>query len=213
MSTAATSGSDASRPSAPAMAERVYRVLLRVYPPAFRAEYAREMMQLFRDQWREDGAHALRFWGNLMWDVAQSAPTLRMEAWRARGCASTRTMGVIMKLFAILIVLLGVFAALGAAIEGVMGMRHGELGTAYLLAVVLGAVAGALLLVAGVAVLRGAPSAERTASRAAIASLVVFLLARLLFGWMSIFTQLVGIGLPLVILATLHWRRSGPQVA
>ncbi len=36
----------------PAAAERIYRLLLRAYPPDFRAEYGREMVLLFRDQCR-----------------------------------------------------------------------------------------------------------------------------------------------------------------
>ena len=34
-------------------AEPIYRLLLRAYPPDFRAEYGREMVLLFRDQCRE----------------------------------------------------------------------------------------------------------------------------------------------------------------
>lgn len=115
-----------------------------------------------------------------------------------------------MKLVAVVTVLFGVFGAFSAVAEGVIGVRQGALGTAYLLSVVLTVIAGALLLTAGVAALRGTPSAQRSASRAAIASLGVFVLARLVFGWMSIFAQLVGILLPLATLTVLHrplWRR------
>jgi len=192
-----------------AAAEGIYQLLLRAYPPAFRAEYGREMTQLFRDQCRMGEARSIGFWAHLLWDVAQSAPALRAQAWRARGRESTRTLGAIMKLVAMLTVLLGVFGTLSAVGEGVMGMRQGFGGT-YLVAVLLGVAAGALLLVAGVAALRGTPAGRRTASRAAIASLAAFVLARLLFGWMSIFAQLVGIVLPLAILAALHWPRRRP---
>ncbi len=195
-------------PSRPTAADRIYRLLLRAYPPVFRAEYGREMTQLFRDQCRAGDASSIGFWMIALWDVAQSAPALRVDAWRARGCESTRTLGETMKLVAMLTVLLGMFGALSSVAEGVAGGRQGFGGT-FLIAVVLGAVAGALLLVAGVAALRGTPSARQMASRAALASLVVFLLARLVFGWMSIFSQLVGIALPLAILAVLRaprWR-------
>jgi hypothetical protein len=111
-----------------------------------------------------------------------------------------------MKLVAMLTVLLGVFGALSSVAEGVAGMRQGFAGT-YLVAVILGGVAGVRLLVAGVAALRGTPAGRRAASRAAIASLAAFVLARLVFGWMSIFAQLVGMVLPLAILAMLHWPR------
>jgi hypothetical protein len=196
----------------PATAVRIYGLLLRAYPPAFRAEYGPEMTQLFRDQCRIGDAGSISFWTHLLLDVAQSAPALRVDAWRARGHESTRTLGVIMKLVAALTVLLGVFEALSAMAEGVLGMQQG-FGGSYLVAVILCVLAGALLLVAGVAALRGAEAGRRTASRAAIASLVAFVLARLVFGWMSIFAQLVGVVLPLVVLATLHWPRRRPGTA
>lgn len=111
-----------------------------------------------------------------------------------------------MKLIVMLAALLGAFVALNAVAEAVAGMRQG-FGGIHLLSVVLGALAGALLLVAAVA-LRGNSVARRTATGAAIASLVLFLVARGMLGWMSIFAQLVGIVLPLVILAALHWPRA-----
>jgi hypothetical protein len=193
------------------MAERIYRVLLCAYPPAFRAAYGSEMTQLFRDQCRERDVNTPAFWLTVVWDVAQSAPALRMEAWRARGRESTRTLGGIMKPIAMLTVLLGVLEALNAAVEGVSGLRGG-ISAAYLLAIMLGASAGALLLIAGVALLRRTPSGRQTAIISALASLALFLIARLLFPWMSVFSQLVGIVLPIVLLAMLHWpRRRGPS--
>src|SRR5436309_12214321 len=98
-------------------AERIYRLLLRAYPPDFRAEYGREMVLLFRDQCRESDVRTIRFWAAVIWDVARSAPALRAEAWRE----NTRTMEVIMKLASILTVLLGVFGIVGAVVEWVAG--------------------------------------------------------------------------------------------
>jgi hypothetical protein len=207
MSARTTAIPDVARPRHPDAAERIYHLLLRAYPPAFRSEYGPEMTQLLRDQRQMGDAGALGFWLAVVWDVAQSAPALRVEAWRARRCDSTRTLGVIMKLIAMLTVLLGVFGTANAITEGATRMRQGLEGT-YLTAVVLGVVAGALLLVAGVAGLRGTPSARRTAGHAALASLVIFLLARLVFGWMSVFSQLVGTAMPLAILAMLYWPRQ-----
>ena len=129
----------------PTPAERVYRLLLRAYPAAFRAVYEREMTLVFRDQCREPGAGTLRFWMAVVWDVAQSAPALRVEAWRARGGEDTQTPGAIMKIGAMLAVLVGVFVALGAAVDGVAGQQQGFGGT-HLLSVVLGSLAGASLL-------------------------------------------------------------------
>lgn len=207
MSAARTPAVDARRERRAAGAEWVYRLLLRAYPLTFRAEYGREMTQLFRDQCPMRETSSIGFWMHVVWDVAQSAPALRIEAWRARGREETRTLEGIMKLIAMLAALLGVFGALNAVAEAVAGTRQGFGGT-YLLSVILGAVAGALLVVAAVAALRGTSTGRRTATGAAIASLMLFLVARGMLGWMSIFAQLVGIVLPLVILAALHWPRA-----
>ncbi len=194
-------------------AERAYRLLLRAYPAAFRAVYEREMTLLFRDQCREADAGTLHFWMAVIWDVARSAPALRAEAWRARGDENTRTLGAIMKIAAMLTVLLGVFVAFGAVADGVAGQQQG-FGSAHLLSVVLGGLAGASLLVAGVALLRSGTSGRRTATIASLASLLLIVLVRLVFPWMSIFSQLVGYGLPIALLITLHWpRQRGPGLA
>ena len=184
-------------------AERIYAVLLRFYPPAFRDEYGGEMTQLFRDLYLVRGRVGLTFWTSVLLDVARSAPALRVEAWCARRRENTRTLGGIMKLVAMLTVLMGAFGALNALVEGMAGIR-GTLDGTHLLAIVLGATAGALLLTAGIALLRRTPSARRTATVAALGSLVIVVTARLAHPWMSIFSQLVGIGLPIVLLAALY---------
>ncbi len=187
----------------PAAAERIYRLLLRAYPLAFRAEYEREMLLLFRDQCRESDVRSLGFWAKVFYDVARSAPALRMEAWRQ----NTRTMEVIMKLAAMLTVLLGVLGILNAVVEWVAGSKGAIDGT-YVLAVVLGVFASALLLGAGIAILLRRQQAARLAL---FASLVSVMAARLLFPWMSIFSQLVGFGLPVALLIALYWpRKSSP---
>ena len=43
---------------------------------------------------------------------------------------------------------------------------------------------------------------------AVLASLVLIVAARLLFPWMSILSQLIGIGLPVVLLIALYWPRK-----
>jgi hypothetical protein len=192
---------------APGAAERIYRLLVRAYPPDFRARYGQEMAQLFRDQCREAEVRTLGFWAAVIWDVARSAPALRAEAWRARGSESTRTLEVIMKLAAMLTVLLGVYGTLSAVAEGVVGGLRGTMSGKYVLAVALGVLAGALLLTTGIALRRGAPSGRKTASVAALASLLLIVVARLLHPWMSIFSQLVGLGLPVALLIALHWPR------
>jgi hypothetical protein len=185
----------------PAAAERIYRLLLRAYPPDFRAEYGREMVVLFRDQCRDGDVGTLGFWTTVMCDVARSAPALRVEAWRARGMVNTRTVEVIMKIAAMLTVLLAGFGVVGAVGEWVAGSK-GAMGGSYVLAVVLGVCASALLLGAGVAILLRSRQAARLAL---LASLALVVAARLLFPWMSIFSQLVGFGLPVGLLIALYW--------
>jgi hypothetical protein len=194
----------------PAAAERIYRLLLRAYPPDFRAEYGREMVLLFRDQCQEGDVRTAGFWAAVICDVAQSAPAERAAAWRARVSESTRTSEVIMKLVAMLTVLVGVFGILnamvelGAALTGTIGGMHG-------IALVLGVCASALLLAAGAAILRPAQRGRQAPRLALLASLVMIVAARLLFPWMSVFAQLVGIGLPVAFLIALYWpRKSSP---
>ncbi len=187
-------------------AERIYRVLLRAYPHDFRAEYGREMVLLFRDQCQESDVRSLSFWARVLCDVARSAPVLRIESWRQ----STQTMEIIMKLTAILTVLLGVFGIVNAVVEWVAGSKAAIDG-GYVLAVVLAVFASALLLGAGIAILLRRPHAARLALFASLVSVVA---ARLLFPWMSIFSQLVGFGLPVGLLITLYWPpRASPAGA
>ena len=186
----------------PAPAERIYRLLLRAYPPDFRAEYEREMVLLFRDQCRESDLRSLGFWAKVLYDVARSAPTLRMEAWRQ----NTRTIEVLMKLAAMLTVLLGAFGILGAMNEWGAASQHA--GT-YVLAIVLGVAASLFLLGAGFGILLQKRQAARLAL---VASLVCFMAAQLVFPWMSIFLLLVGFGLPVVLLIALYWPRKPSTV-
>ena len=194
-------------------AERIYRLLLRAYPPDFRAEYGREMVLLFRDQCRESDVRTVGFWAAVICDVARSAPALRAEAWRARGSEGTRTMEVIMKVAAIVTVLVGVFGIVNAIVERGAALL-GTIEGAHALALVLGVFASVLVLAAGVAILSGTPRARQAAGLALFASLVSVVAARLLFPWMSIFSQLVGFGLPVALLITLYWpRRASPAGA
>jgi hypothetical protein len=179
-------------------AERIYRLLLRAYPPDFRAQYGREMVLLFRDQCQEGDVRTVGFWAAVIRDVARSAPALRAAAWRE----NTRTIEVIMKLASILTVVLGAFGILGAMNEWGAAPQHA--GT-YVLAIVLGVAASLLLLGAGVAILL---QKRRAARLALVASLVCFVGARLVFPWMSIFLQLIGFVLPVGLLIALYWPRN-----
>jgi hypothetical protein len=136
--------------------------------------------------------------------VARSATPIWVEELFARARDYTRIVEVIMKLAGILAVLLGVYGTLNAVAEAVPGMQ-GTFGGAYLLAVVLGVIAAVLLLAAGAALLRSPVSGRRTATITALASLVTILIARLLHPWMSMLALIVGIGLPIALLAALYW--------
>jgi len=184
-------------------AERFYRLLLRAYPPDFRAQYGGEMVVLFRDQCRESDVRTLGFWAAVVWDIARSAPALRMEAWREH----TRTLGGIMKLAAMLTVLVGVFGILNAMVEWGAGLT-GTIGGMHALALVLSVCASALLLAAGAAILRPTQRGRQVARLELLASLVLIVAARLLHPWMSVFSQLVGIGLPVAFLVVLYWPRK-----
>jgi hypothetical protein len=189
-----------------ALAERIYRFLLRAYPPAFRAEYGREMVLLFRDQCREGDSRTLGFWAAVISDVVRSAPALRVEAWSSRATQNNRTTGVIMKLTAMLTVLLGVMSVLNTGVE--LGAAATQtIQGAHAVSLALAVLAGVLLLAAGVAMLSPMPRGRQAARVAVLASLVCIVAARALFPWMSILSQLVGIGLPVVLLIALYWPR------
>src|SRR3989454_9145599 len=190
-------------------AERIYRVLLRAYPSDFRAEYGREMVLLFRDQCRESDVRTVGFWARVLCDVAWSAPALRMEAWRE----NTRTMGVIMKLAAVVTVLVGVLGILNAGVDAGAAFT-GTIGGMHALSLVLGVFASVLLLAAGAAILRPTERGRQAARLALLASLVMIVAARLMHPWMSPFSQLVGMGLPVAFLIALYWpRRAAPSGA
>jgi hypothetical protein len=185
--------------------ERFYQLLLFAYPQEFRAEYGREMAVLFRDLSREGDVGSVRFWIAIIGDVARSAPALRAAAWRDRG-KKTRTVEVLMKFVAMIAVLLGAFATANAVSEAIAGMR-GTMTVTYVLTVTLGVLAGALLLTAGVVLLRRTPSARRVATAAAVGSIALIVVVRMLHPWMSIFSQLVVVALSITLLIAVHWPR------
>jgi len=171
------------------------------------------MLVLFRDQYRGGNAPAVRFWMTIVWDVAQSASSIWMEALSAHVKNYTRIVEVFMKLAGVLAALLGVYGVVSALTEAVAGMRGAPSG-AYVLAVVLGIIAAALLLAAGAALLRSPVSGRHTATITLLASLVMVLIARLLHPWMGILALIVGIGSPILLLAAVHWPAGrGPSTS
>jgi peptidoglycan/LPS O-acetylase OafA/YrhL len=193
-------------------ADRAYRLLLRAYPAAFRADYGREMVLVFRDQRRDRGVNSARFWVDMVWDVARSAPALRVEALRARWARDIQTGEDKMKTMAILAVLIGALDVANAVAElwagGIMnGDRYSLIGGT------LGIVAGALLLVAGIALARRTPRARTQARVAAMTCLAAFVVIGVALPRLSIFAMLLGIGFPIVLLLFLGLTgRRGPSV-
>jgi hypothetical protein len=194
-------------------AERFYRLLLRIYPESFRSEYGGEMLLLFRDEYRSGNAPAVGFWITIVCDVAHSATSMWLDALSARVKNYTRIAEVIMKLAGVLAGLLGAYGVVSALTEAVAGMRGTSSG-AYVLAVVLGVIAAALLLTAGASLLRSPVSGRHTASITLLASLVMVLIARLFHPWMGVLALIVGIGSPILLLAAVHWPSGrGPSTS
>ena len=193
--------------------ERMYRFMLRAYPRGFRSDYGREMEQLFRDQRREAQGGDLRLWAATVWDVVQSAPTLRMEATLAGWNEDFHAKEGKMKTMASLAMLIGAVLVASALAEGWAG-GMGNHDSRSLMAGTLGVVAGALLLAAGVGLLRGSSRAAVRAQGAAITCLAVFAVITLAAPRMSVFTTLLGFGFPIALLVYLRLTGGqGPAMA
>jgi hypothetical protein len=199
-------------------AERAYGILLRAYPAAFRAAYAREMSLAFRDLRRAYGGSGVRVWAEIVWDMARSAPALRLEASHARWNRNTQTgEGTIMKMtMAVLAILIGVVDAVNALVEGrAAGMAN--LDGFALLSLTMVVLAGILLLASGITLLRGSPGAVGLSQAAALTCLAAFALIFLLYPTLSIFANILGFGFPIALLLFLRLGRgrgsSAPMMA
>jgi hypothetical protein len=189
-------------------AERAYALLLRVYPAEFRDAYARDMMVVFRDLVRQAGAPSMGFWMTIVADVARSAPPLRAEALRARWNAGSRMEGR-MKPMGILAMLIGLMQSVNAIVELRAGSHTGAQTAAVLVAVVV----GLLLVAAGVAMLRRTRQAATLAQVAAIAWLVLVVLARVTYPWMSMVSMLLAVVFPVALLVYVWRSRGGGAVS
>lgn len=187
-------------------AERCYRALLRAYPPAFRAGYEHEMVLLFRQCQHDAARRPVRFWAELVWDVARSAPALRVEALRDRWSMDLHVMEGGMKGMAILAVLIGVLEVANSLIEGAAGWPHGD--APWVTSVVLGILGGVVLVAAGVMMLRRGAHATSRALAMGGACLVAFVLIALVAPVMSGLAMLLGIGFPIVLMAYLFRHRG-----
>jgi hypothetical protein len=180
--------------------ERIFAILLRAYPAGFRARYGREMTTVFRDL-RREGRGGWGWWRDLVLDVLRSAPRQRLEG------LTSSTWEAGMMTIAILSILVGAVEAAGALVELVAVIRNPVGGGPATPGSALGVAAGALLLGAGMALLRRSPGAVTLARAAAVTSVLVTVLISYVIPMMGYFAQILGIGFPLVLL--FYLRRTG----
>jgi hypothetical protein len=185
-------------------AERAYAMLLRAYPPEFRAAFGREMTLTFRSLVRDSGAPGVRFWMEILADVARSAPAMRAESLRARLNANPRVEDGRMKTMGVLAVVIGLLQAVNAIIELNAGGTTGWPSLTVAMAIVL----GVLLVIAGVALLAGASSAPTLSQIAAVCWLVLVVLVRSVHPWMSIFSTLLAVVFPIALLVMSRGRMA-----
>jgi len=62
------------------MSERLYSLVLRLYPRAFHERYADEMMRVFRERLRDEGL--VRVWVDVLADAAVSIPSQHFHTQR-----------------------------------------------------------------------------------------------------------------------------------
>lgn len=189
-------------------AERAYQFLLRLYPRGFRDEYGHEMALAFRDQGREVQRNAARFWADTLVDIARSAPPLQLEAlWVRTGRFMQTGEGTMTKMtMAILTIMIGALEAMNA-LQEVWGAGIVSHDSRALLGGTIAMVAGALLITAGIALLRRSPNAAKLAQAAAITCLVVFAFLALALPLLSQFAIILGIGFPIALLGFVRWDR------
>ena len=177
--------------------ERAYRMLLHLYPPAFRAEYESEMVILFRDLHRNEPTGP-GFWVLMALDVAGSAVSVWIDELRVRQGAHTQSREARMKTIAVLSMLIG-------AVEAINAMQEARIGAGYpLVGGSMGMLAGLLLLASGIMLLRGSARARVTANVAAVACLVVFAFTGFVMPLLSLFATILGIGFPIVLLIVMR---------
>ena len=118
------------------------------------------------------------------------------------------------KVVAVLAVLVGALEVMNALGEGRANLTAHPGGT-WPLTVTAGAVAGALLVVAGAVLPRRTAGATWVARGAALACVATFIGIQLLAPWMSLVSNLLGIALPVAVLLVAGRRRgaSVPAVA
>ena len=183
-------------------AERAYALLLRAYPREFRSTYGREMTLAFRDLARDAGTSRVRFWMEIIADVARTAPAQHADARRAWWNADVRMEERRMKPMGFLAVAIGLLQAVNAVIELTHGAAAGLPGVVVGLAIVV----GLLLVAAGVALLRATPRAAMLSGLAAVSWLVLVVIVHVVHPWMSIFATLLAVVFPVALLVLSRGR-------
>lgn len=199
-------------------AERAYRLMLRAYPRDFRARYEREMLLAFRELRREPRPGIAGFWAATCLDVARSAPPLRLEALRRSISSFTHTEeDFMMKMtMGIMAIMIGALEAMNAMQE-VWGAGIIDHDSRALIGGTMALVAGALIVAAGIALVRRSPDAAVLAQGAAITCAAVFGFLALAIPLMSGFATVLGLGFPILLFAFARWYRprdpSAPLIA
>ena len=211
------------------LALAAYRLLLRAYPASFRAAFGRDMLQLFRDQrndLRRGGATTAPsragFWAAVVWDVARSAPALRLDALSARWRARWRALrhgpegphphlsgGTMRTTIAMLAMLSGAYEIVNALVA-VKGHDATPMDAGVVFSAVLSVLMGVLLVAAGAALRRGGRRGAQTARVAALVVLALVVALQFTFPYMSIFSRLLGLLVPVLLL--VFTRSRGPSV-
>ena len=110
---------------------------------------------------------------------------------------------------AVLALLSGTYEVVNALVD-VKGHGDAPADAGWVAAVALSIVMGLLLVASGGALLRGGRKGARAARVAAFAALVLVVGLQLTFPFMSIFSRLLGFGVPLMLL--VFTRSRGPSV-
>lgn len=195
-------------------ADALYRLLLKTYPEDFRVAYAHEMTIHFRDMRREADGGAIAFWFGILWDVAKTASVMRLGRAHAWWNRNFHIGEIAMLIMGILSLLVGVLELVNSFIEVRYGVMHGAGWS--LFAGLDGVIAGALLLAAGVALLRRTARAVTLARVAAIYCLATFGLVLAISPIFSLAATTLGIAFPIILLTYLYVRGRGssqPRVA
>ena len=193
------------------MTERAVAAMLQAYPADFRSEYAREIRQLVRDRQCRDGETGVRFWSEMLVDVARSAPTLHLERLRIIETSTHHDQESAMRAMAILSVLVGAFEIANAMVE-FWASRSNAGGASTVLGVTIGIIAAVLLMIAGLTLLRRGWRAATWARIAAVVYVAMLILIRMVQPWMSAFSTLIGVAFPVALLVFLFASRPrGPS--